>query len=191
LAACGPAQTKTVLETQHGIELSLRSERKAPRPAPGPEFGEVNATRVERSLRRVVIRYAKVVSFVRSDPAPLFTEEQIAYLSGAVARELAALPPDQRIGLKFADQYRGDEVDVEIYPEADYLVFEFRSLLLPVDPNRPTPQQRPPNMAVLHPQRDQVFVKGRQPVLKDPFGSAAPPDLKMRDEDEKEEESPL
>jgi hypothetical protein len=192
LGACAPAEVRTVLDTREGIEVSIRPERQGPRPPPGAEFQDVKDFQIERSLNRVVIRYSKVVSFVRSDPVPLFTPEQVQFLSGVLTRELPKLPAGKRIGLFFLDQHRHDEVDVELYPQGEYLVYEFRALLrVPQDPveNRGV---RPPEMGVLVPQRDQVHEAGRMTVLKDPISSTARPDFRLpEDSGKKKEESPL
>ena len=191
LSTCAPAEVKTVLETRDGIEISLRPERHAPRPAPGREFQELKDFKIARSLSRVVVRYTKVILFIRSDPVPLFSEEQVRLLSEVLLRELPALPADKRIGLAFYDQYRGGLVHVELYPEGDYLVYDFRALMVPKDGTRGRRGSPGPNYGVLYPQRNQIVEGTRHPLLKDPIASAARPDFKLRDSDKPEQESPL
>jgi hypothetical protein len=191
LTACAPAEIRTVLENREGIEISLRAERHPPRPAPGAEFQDLDETKLARSLRRVVVRYGKVISFYRSDPVPLFTPEQVGMLSAVLLRELPALPADKRIGLAFLDQYRGDLVDIELYPEGEYLVYNFRALMVLKDDRQRNRVGGSLNYGVLLPQRDQIVEDKRYPLLKDPLGSAARPDFKLRDSDKPEQESPL
>jgi hypothetical protein len=191
LSACSIPKSKIVLETRDGFEISLRPEKYAPRPAPGPEFQDLKDFKIARSLNRVIVRYGRVISFNRSDPVPLFSEDQVRVLTEILLRELPALPADQRIGLFFSDQYRHDVVDVEIYPEGDYLVYDFRALMvLRSDYERGS--QYVSDYGILFLQRDQIKGKSRYPVLKDPIASAARPDLRLPDDsDKKKEASPL
>jgi hypothetical protein len=190
LGACAPV--RTVLETREGIEISLRPERREARPAPGPEFRDLKDYKIARSLERVVVRYGKVISFNLSDPAPLFSEGQVRALTEVLLRELPALPAGQRLGLAFYDQYRGDIVDVELYPEGDNLVYEFRALMVLKENGMRRRGSRSLNYGVLVPQRDQIVDDSLYPLLKDPIASAARPDFHPPPEgDKKKEESPL
>jgi len=184
LSACAPANLKTVIEQREGVEISLREERKPPRPPPGPEFQDLNAVMVERSLRRVVVRYGQVIAFVRSDPVPLFTDEKVTALGEWLARELPNLPADKRIGLNFLDPYRNEVVDIELFPEGDYLVYEFRLLMVAADELQPRRGQRRRHMGIVYPQRVQVLEDDVYPILKDPIASAARPDFRLYEDGE-------
>lgn len=188
LASCAPQ--KVVLEVTDGIEVTLRDERQPPREPPGPGFAENLETRLARSLARVVVRYQKVVVFNDSEPVQLFTEAQRAVIQRVLLRELPKLPADKRLGFALKDVYLANDVDVEIFPEADWLVYDFRSLQ-----RRNTqsgPGVRPINLGTLYPHRDQIAEEGRYPLLKDPITSAAQPDLRPPREDGDDlPESPL
>ena len=186
LMACAPRHI--VLEETHGIVVTLRDERDPPRDPPGPDFAALDETALERSLSRVIVRYGVVVVFNRSDPVPLFSAGQRAAILAVLLRELPRLPGDKRLGLTFNDAYLNYLVDVEIYPAGNWLVYDFRALQQRI--GYMARGERPINMGVLFPQRDQVANDGRSPLLKDPIASAARPDLRLPDDDEEKEQRP-
>jgi hypothetical protein len=175
LAACAPRHV--VLEESGGIVVTLRQERGAPRPPPGPEFAQDLDAPLKRSLARVVVRYQKIIVFNDSEPVPLFSTEQQAALHRVLLRELPTLPPDKRLGFAFKDVYLRYDVDVEVYPEGGWLVYDFLSLQRRTSPG--TPGMYPINLGKLFPQRGQIAENGRHPMLKDPIASEAKPDLRL------------
>jgi hypothetical protein len=182
LAAC--ASERVLLEQRAGIEVTLRPERYPPRPPPGADFANLQDVQIERSLRRVVIRHSTFFLFVYSNPVPLFTDEQLAALREVLARELPRLPLERRLGFAFIDGHRRNEVDLEIYPEGNYLVYDFRALL-----RRPESRLgrlgQPVNEAILFPQRDQIVKTGRFPLLRDPIASVVQPDFRLKEGEDK------
>ena len=185
---CATGGGKVVLETRDGVEVSLRPEREPPRAPPGPEFDELTSVKVERSLRRLVIRYIKMLIVIRSDPTPLLTEEQVAVLRDTLMRELPKLPPDKRVGFNFLDQYKGQEIDVEIYPEGEFLVYEFQALMKR-DKKELGRGNTPINEGIPYLQTNQVLLGNAAiRIIKDPIASAVRPNFKLRDGPAEEEE---
>ena len=183
---CSAGGGKVVLEVRDGVEVSLRPEREPPREPPGPEFAGLTNVKVDRSLRRLVIRYIKMLIFIRSDPTPLLTEEQTAVMRDALVRELPKLPPDKRVGFHFLDQYKGQDVDVEIYPEGEFLVYEFRALMYKKEPGRGNAWI---NEGIPYQQTNQVLLGNSTiRIIKDPIASAVRPNFEMRDGKEEEDE---
>lgn len=176
---CSAGGGKVVLEVRDGVEVSLRPEREPPREPPGPEFAGLTNVKVDRSLRRLVIRYIKMLIIIRSDPTPLLTEEQTAVMRDALVRELPKLPPDKRVGFYFLDQYKGHDVDVEIYPEGEFLVYEFRALMKRDKLKELGRGNTWVNEGIPYQQTNQVLLGNSAiRIIKDPIASAVRPNFR-------------
>lgn len=161
----GCTHRPAAVETRQGTEFYRVSDAEPPEPPPEEGFAEITAERVEASLRRVTIRHATWMLFMRSDPKPLFADGQVAYLADVLARELPGLKPTARLGFRLSDPYKGLPVDVRIHPEGEFLVYRFLHLM-----RRPRegPGPEPPNDAVLETLSGQRVQRSATPTLYDP-----------------------
>ena len=132
---------------------------------PAAEFIDITPQQVRSSLRRITVRHSTWMLFIRSDPKPLLSEGQLDFLQKTLIRELPNPAPGRRIRFVFRDQYRGELVDMEVYPEGEYLVYFFRALIRPSGRVGPGPTS--PNRGILEPLSGQIVQPGVFPVLKD------------------------
>lgn len=188
LAGCTSGVPVEPVAERDGVEITLRGERNPPRLPPGPEYERVTAANVQRSLERLVVRYAEVFILNLTDPVPLLSAAQVAVMRDAIAERLPDFPPDKRLGFEFRDRFQGFENEVEVYPEGEYLVYEFRKLMFlkREEVGRGDPGM---NRAFIFKQPDQVVEEaGRTVIVKDRVLSAARPVLEKREEGRGEEQ---
>lgn len=152
-------------ELHTGIDVYFEESTEPLLAPPAAEFSEITAKQVRSSLRRITVRHSTWMLFIRSDPKPLLSEGQLDFLQETLIRELPHLAPGRRIRFAFRDQYRGELVDMEVYPEGEYLVYFFRALIRQTGRTGPGPEV--PNHGILEPLSGQIVRSGSRPVLKD------------------------
>lgn len=111
-----------------GREVAVLSGTEPPDPPPVAEIAQLSPLEAEASLRRLIVRPSTWASFMRGDPEPFLSPEQLTWARGAVAPEIPRLKPDQRLQLRFRDRFHHYETEVEIYPQGRTLVYRFTKL---------------------------------------------------------------
>ncbi len=125
-AGCSIFNQRTIATLPDGtrvIRLAALSAREAP---PNPALGALAPLQVEASLRRITVRYSRIIG--SNDPAPLFSERQAAALAPVLARELPTLAPKEHLRVSGHESYRGGSLEMDVYQDGDYLVYFFYSL---------------------------------------------------------------
>ncbi len=94
-----------------------------------PVAAELSAENLDGSLRRILVQYHGTVSFLRSDPVPLLTQDQAKAFSEILAKELPGLASNQRIRFSFKDFRKKNLNVMNVYRDGPYLVYDFELLV--------------------------------------------------------------
>ena len=131
LAALSACVEPRVVLLQHpgGTRISMLPEQPAAPDGIAPEFAQITPLKIESILRRSTITHSTWISFVHSEPKPLFSPEQIRLLRAPLADALARLGPRERLLVELKDQYKGRDVEMVVYPDGAELVFRFLALI--------------------------------------------------------------
>jgi hypothetical protein len=127
-AGCTFPKREVILQQPDGTTV-WRVSGLAPRPA-APPLAALSSAELEGSLRRITVRYHRVVSFVKTDPMPLLTVEQAREFAPLLAKELPRLAPRERMRVQFRDARTGNQNVMEVYPQPPFLVYEFEWLVV-------------------------------------------------------------
>lgn len=168
----------SVDEAQHR-EVALLVGTPAPDEPPAPAFAAFTRDQAAASLGRVIVRPSTWITFIREDPEPLLSPEQIAWAAGPVAEHVPRLKPDERVQLRFRDRFHNYRVEVEVYPEGRFLVYRFTRLADQPERVAEQPNVNKVRYARLEPQPGQIEDSERDvEILRDPIftesGASAP-----------------
>jgi hypothetical protein len=70
-----------------------------------------------------------VISFSKTDPMPLLTDDQAGVFASVLATELPTLSPNQRIRFSFPDARKRNLNQLDVYLDGAYIVFYFNVLV--------------------------------------------------------------
>jgi hypothetical protein len=154
LAGACSSLERQVLSVDEGQSRSVVLLSGTPPPETPPLAGlkAITPAQVEGSLRRLVVEVSSWAQFLRGDPQPFLSGEQVAWARDRIAAHLPQLRPDQRLQLSFQDRFKGYAVEMEVYAEGENIVYRFPKLAAR-EPALVNPRERkvprPPNFVTL------------------------------------------
>ncbi len=172
IAACAIDRQVISVDEQKKRQVAILTGTPPSEQPASAGFGNLTPLQAESSLRRLTVEVSTWISFVRGEPQPFLTPDQIQWARAEMATHLPRIRPDQRLQLSFKDQFHHLDVEAEIYADGGYLVYRFTKLASPDlsgAPPRDIVMQRPPNFVALVEQAGQIHDYDRYAIiLKDP-----------------------
>ena len=172
IAACAIDHQVISVDEQKKRQVAILTGTPPPEQPAGAGFGNLTPLQAESSLRRLMVEVSTWISFVRGEPQPFLTPDQIQWARAEMVTHLPRIRPDQRLQLSFKDQFHHLDVEAEIYADGGYLVYRFTKLASPDlsgAPTRDIVMERPPNFVELVEQAGQIHDYDRYAIiLKDP-----------------------
>ncbi|MCH9044809.1 MAG: hypothetical protein IIA40_01740 [SAR324 cluster bacterium] len=172
IAACAIDRQVISVDEQKKRQVAILTGTPPPEQPASAGFGNLTLLQAESSLRRLMVEVSTWISFVRGEPQPFLTPDQVQWARAEMTTHLPRIRPDQRLQLSFKDQFHHLDVEAEIYAEGGYLVYRFTKLASPDlsgAPPRDVVMERPPNFVALVEQAGQIHDYDRYAIiLKDP-----------------------
>ncbi len=172
IAACAIDRQVISVDEQKKRQVAILTGTPPSEQPASAGFGNLTPLQAESSLRRLMVEVSTWISFIRGEPQPFLTPDQIQWARAEMATHLPRIRPDQRLQLSFKDQFHHLDVEAEIYADGGYLVYRFTKLASPDlsgAPPRDIVMQRPPNFVALVEQAGQIHDYDRYAIiLKDP-----------------------
>lgn len=128
LGGCLIKEQEISIDPDKKRQVSLLSGVEEPDKPASPQFKQLTLAQVSGSLTRLTVEVAEVISFVRGDPTPFLTPDQVGWAAAAIHTHVPKLKPDQRLRLEFEDQHNKLTVEVQLWGEGNELVYYFTKL---------------------------------------------------------------
>jgi len=128
VASCSPAPI-ALDQLPGGVQAFRQIETDPPQHPVNPAFRSLRLPDYEQRLAQVRVRVSTWISFVTTEPEPLFTDTQKFSIAKVMAREMPNLAPTQRLLFQFSHHARMLPVEMVVYLDGDHLVFRFPELV--------------------------------------------------------------
>jgi hypothetical protein len=129
IGACSSIGLKRELISRDADNTLVEKVTGFSAPDKAPVSRQIAPEDVTSSLKRILVRYHGVVSFSKSDPVPLLTNEQADAFAAILSRELPSLAGNQRIRFSFKDARKRNLNELDVYVDGAYLVYYFNMLV--------------------------------------------------------------
>lgn len=128
-AGCASFSLQREMLVQQPDGLLVERVTGAFTPGAPPPPGDLPVEVILDSLRRITVRYHRVISLLTTDPEPLLSESQAQGFSEILQRELPRLSPQQRVRFHFRDIKKNNLNEMDVYRDGNYLVYDFANLV--------------------------------------------------------------